>query len=259
MGNSNVGAKGVNKSSKQEREETDIKSHKDIDGFTQWIEEEDARELAIVDVYNKNTGVGETVNGWTIIRVDKDDSNGFFAKLYEKDGHFAYVTAGTEDKIDWEMNYLQQMGKITPQYETSIQYAKELAFNDKYRDNLIFIGHSLGGGEASANSRATGINAITFNSAALSDRYRNGGYPDSKIVAYINEGDILDYANHHLLGGQNVEGIIIKRKVVESNSPSIPVHIIGAMMGISPALGTTAAMYQINRGIDIHSSTNVIK
>lgn len=257
MSGSNVGAKTAKKSKTKEREDTEIDSHKDIEGFVQWIDEEDARQMAITDVYDENRGVGTTVNGWKVIRVDKDDSSGYLAKLYEKDGHFAYVTAGTQDAKDWIANGRQNFGYETRQYEQSIGYVKDL--QKQYGSNLVFVGHSLGGGLASANSRATGIDAITFNSAALSDRYKNGGFPNSRIAAYINEGDLLDYANKNLLGGQKVEGTIIRRKVEESNSLSVPVPLIGAIMVINPGAGTSLAKYQINRGVSIHSSTKVIK
>lgn len=257
MSGSFIGAKSASKKCRNEREEDVNKTHKDIDGFVQWIEEDDARQIAINDVYDENRGVGTSVNGWNVIRVDKDDSSGYLAKLYEKDGHYAYVTAGTQDWVDWKENGRQQFGYETQQYEQSIKYAKEL--KKQYGNNLVFVGHSLGGGLASANSRATGIDAITFNSAALSDRYKNGGFPNSKIAAYINEGDILDYANQNLLGGQRVEGTIIRQRVVESNSLSIPVPIIGTMMVLNPYVGKELAKYQINRGVTIHSSTNVVK
>lgn len=243
MSSSN-GANSVNKSDKTGKEDSYIKSHKEIEGFTQWIEEDDARHLALVDVYSDKTVKGDSVNGWKIVEDYNYKNTGFKAKLYEKDGNFAFVTAGTNPLSgqDWKTNLLQQMGKETEQYEQSLAIAKELA--KKHSGHLIFIGHSLGGGLASANSRATGVDAITFNSSALSARYNNNLY-NSKIAAYINNGDILDYTNTVLLR-QKVEGTIIRQDVIESKLPNL--------QGVS---GT--GFYQAARGIMIHLSTNVIK
>lgn len=257
MSSSSIGAQSAKKSKGKEREENCITSHKDIDGFVQWIDEDDARKMAMFDAYDENRGVSTEVNGWKVVRVDKDNTTGYLAKLYEKDGHYAYVAAGTQDWVDGKADICQQFGYETQQYEQSIKYAKEL--KKQYGNNLVFVGHSLGGGLASANSRATGIDAITFNSAALSDRYKNSGFSNSRIAAYINEGDILDYANQNLLGGQKVEGTIIRQRVAESNSPSISVPLIGRFMVTNPTIGVSLAIYQIKRGVNIHNSTNVIK
>lgn len=246
MSCSNVGANIVKKNRSKEREDSGVSSHKDIEGFVQWIDEEDARQMAMIDVYDEKRGVGSTVNGWKVIRVDKDPSSGYLAKLYEKDGHFAYVTAGTDITSGQDIiaDISQQFGFETKQYEQSIGYAQKL--KEQYGNNLVFVGHSLGGGLASANSRATGIDAITFNSAALSDRYRNykgKGYIDSNIAAYINDGDFLDYTNE-VLFGQKVEGKIIRRSVPSSKLPNL--------QGI-PYTG----IYQLRRGVIIHMDAGV--
>jgi hypothetical protein len=59
-------------------------------------------------------------------------------------------------------------------------------------------GHSLGGGLAAANSKATGVDAYTFNAAGLSEETKNN--PDlvlnfySKIDAYVVQGEIVSAA-----------------------------------------------------------------
>lgn len=229
-----VEARDAKKSKKSEREDTKVRSHKDIEGFEQWVDFEDAEALAS-DSYKDITGVGDVVNGWTIIESYDNKESGFKAKLYEKNGNYVFATAGTNPLSgkDWINNVRQQFGKAG-QYEESVKIAKHLA--EKYK-NLIFVGHSLGGGLASANSRATGHNAITFNSSALSDFYKKG--KESKIAAYISDGDVLDYVNEVLLR-QKVEGEIIKREVSHSNLPNL--------QGI-PLTG----LYQLLRGIKIHT------
>ena len=76
--------------------------------------------------------------------------------------------------------------------------------------SLTFVGHSLGGGEASANALATGRDAITFNAAGLSKPTRNNLKLNmtAKIDAYIVQGEVLDAAQG--LIGLTAEGTLYK-------------------------------------------------
>lgn len=217
MSSSNVGANSFEKRKAREREDSGVSSHKDIAGFEQWIDEKDAADLA-ADAYSGKT-VGEKVNGWTIKESIDDKRTGFKAKLFEKNGKYVFATAGTNPLSgkDWANNVSQHFGLNTEQYNLSVLKAKE--YSRKY-DALLFVGHSLGGGLASANSRATGRSAITFNAAALSSKY-NEGFMDSKIAAYISDGDILDYINEVLSFGQKAEGTVIRRTVIASKMPNL--------------------------------------
>lgn len=243
-----INANDIVKSEKTEKEEVDIKSHKDIEGFAQWIDEEDARFLAMEDVYNDDTTWGNFVNDkWVIIDVYNDPETGFKGKLYREFGTYNYVfaAAGTQftSGEDWTANIQQQFRIDTAQYEQARNLAKELVA--EYEDcNLIFVGHSLGGGLASAMSRYTGVDAITFNSSALSHPEYKGNESDSKIAAYISNGDILDYVNETLLK-QKVEGQVIRRDAKSSSMLNLPT--------VSPALG----LYQAVRGIVIHCDSKL--
>lgn len=234
MNKSVIGATPAKRSKRAENEDSAIKSQNDIEGFEQWINEKDAANLA-ADAYTDKS-VGEVVNGWRIVDCFDDKKTGFKAKLYEKNGNYVFATAGTNPLSgkDWANNIAQQFGWNSKQYNRSIELAK--MYSERY-DNLVFVGHSLGGGLASANSRATGCSAITFNAAALSKRYNHG--LNSKIAAYISDGDILDYANEVILH-QSVEGDIIHRSVPASNLPNL--------QGI-PLTG----LYQAIRGIKAHT------
>lgn len=234
MSKSTIGATSATTSKRKEKEDFFIKSHKDIEGFEQWIDESEAAELA-ADAY-ENTPVGTTLkNGWTIVD-SYDEKTGFKAKLYEKDGKYIFATAGTNPLSvkDWANNIAQQFGWNAEQYNRSKELAK--MYSEKY-ENLVFVGHSLGGGLASANSRATGCSAITFNAAALSKKYNEN--MKSKIAAYISDGDILDYVNEVLLR-QNVEGTIIRRSVSASKLPDLQ---------LIPYTG----IYQVLRGVMAHT------
>ncbi|MDE5786511.1 MAG: hypothetical protein K2H98_08280 [Duncaniella sp.] len=96
--------------------------------------------------------------------------NGLQSVLFERttDGvtEYAYAYAGTASVEDVVEDIFQIIG-IAPQYNSAIQNANTLS--SEIGDNeLTFIGHSLGGGEAAAASMATGREAITFNPAAVS-------------------------------------------------------------------------------------------
>ncbi len=96
--------------------------------------------------------------------------NGLQSYLFERtiDGktEYAYVYAGTNSVEDGLEDVAQIVG-LAPQYSSAIHNARTLS--KEVGDNeLTFIGHSLGGGEAAASSMATGRAAITFNPAAVS-------------------------------------------------------------------------------------------
>ncbi|MFH6935158.1 hypothetical protein [Flavobacterium sp. FlaQc-30] len=115
------------------------------------------------------------LNGWEVSKIATGLSynnlgSGFRSQLYEKTingkKQYCYVTAGTESSVaDVAADVIQQAG-ISLQYQESVNNAK--ALKALFGDALSFAGHSLGGGLAEANARATGESATTFNAAGLS-------------------------------------------------------------------------------------------
>lgn len=155
-----------------------------------------------------------SVDGWHRVKTWSDDKTGFRARLYQKNstGEFVLSTSGTDEWSDWKNNFRQAAGMQSDQYDQSVNIAKQL--DELLKDcELTFVGHSLGGGLASANSRATGRNGITFNAAALNKRYN--GNKNSNIDAVIVRGDALDYAQR--LIGQSAEGTQTYAKGPSSN------------------------------------------
>lgn len=134
----------------------------------------------------------------------KKTPTGFNSELYERanaDGTttYAYVTAGTNDLRDGLQDVLQPLGLPAQQYRWSVNNARKID-GVLAAQELYFIGHSLGGGLASANALATGREAMTFNAAGLSKGTRNrqdlpryeayaanGGHID----AYVAAGEIV--------------------------------------------------------------------
>lgn len=75
-----------------------------------------------------------------------------------------------------------------PHYDRGIELVRQLSH--MLDGQLLLVGSSLGGGLASAASYATGLNAITFNAAGLSDVYRQGLGP-GEIRAHVIGRDRL--------------------------------------------------------------------
>ena len=91
---------------------------------------------------------------------------------------------------------------------------------DRFFSNseLTFVGHSLGGGLASANSLATGRDAITFNAAGLSNATKTNNNlinASGQIDAYVVIGEALS----------NMQGIIGLKAEGNIHSISVPLYI----------------------------------
>ena len=92
-------------------------------------------------------------------------------KLFWDSSQSNYILAfrGTVDVNDWANNVKQALGFSSPEYTAAMSLAEILnsAFIE-VGSTLIFTGHSLGGGLATAASTVTSCHAITFNAAGVS-------------------------------------------------------------------------------------------
>lgn len=115
-------------------------------------------------------------------------SNGLESVLFEKTlngvTEYAYVFAGTNSLEDIAQDVTQLFG-FSSQYSVAIANAKQLSI-EVGKNELTFVGHSLGGGEATAASMATGRAAITFNSAKVS-------LFTSHLYGLGNNGNVTNY------------------------------------------------------------------
>ncbi len=108
---------------------------------------------------------------------------------------YAMAFAGTDkySVADWANNVVQLAG-LSPQYYDAISKAKDVHTLVGGAE-LTFVGHSLGGGEATAASMATGDASITFNPAAVTDYTLsvNGinGNSAAQIDNYVAIGDYM--------------------------------------------------------------------
>lgn len=167
--------------------------------------------------------------------VTKDDlapaDSPFKAEIFEKDGPDGneYVVAfrGTRpsELVDWKNNLQQGAGLESDMYnrakalgEVVCQGAADIGAK------VSFVGHSLGGGLASAAAVLTGSSATTYNAAGL-NAHTVGGYPaiGPMVDAYYVPGEILS-------GLQDNRGAILGAIAV-------------AMTGASPGAGAAVTAY----------------
>ena len=127
----------------------------------------------------------------------EDSISGLHAKLFYDLAAQRYVLAyrGTTDLTDWKTNVLQGVGKPTAHYQKAMATAEKVNQCVKARgEELIFTGHSLGGGLAYAASATTDCYAITFNAAGVRDKTigeKGEWNPRLRVLAYHVKGEPL--------------------------------------------------------------------
>ena len=141
----------------------------------------------------------------------EDKSSGFRAAIYQNpQGQYVVAYAGTNPKElpDIGADATQAFGLETKQYNQAISLAKEaeVAFGD---GNVVFTGHSLGGGLASAAALAIDASAVTFNAAGVSNETmrslglnpngtRDQVADSGQVRRYVVNGDPLTLAQQDL-------------------------------------------------------------
>jgi len=150
----------------------------------------------------------ETCAGMSRIDYGGDPDSGFKWAAYQGSdgsGPVRVAFAGTDglNRLDWKNNLSQSVGLQSKQYDQAVVLARKL--NIRFDGNVVFTGHSLGGGLASAAAMATGGNAVTFNAAGLSQRY-GGGANSGTIRAYYTRGDILSLIQDTVPGIPSASG-----------------------------------------------------
>lgn len=127
----------------------------------------------------------------------EDPSSGFRAAIYQnQQGQYVVAYAGTDPSQlpDIGADASQAFGLGAKQYNEATALAKqaEVAFG---QGNVVFTGHSLGGGLASAAALATDATAVTFNSAGLSNQtLRDLGFnPNAAREDLADSGQVRRY------------------------------------------------------------------
>ncbi|MFN7725439.1 MAG: hypothetical protein ACK5QH_10240, partial [Rubrivivax sp.] len=134
---------------------------------------------------------------------------------------------------DWVNNLRQGLNMHSPYYEKAVAIGSKL---DLQGASVEITGHSLGGGMASAASRASGLSATTFNSAGLhpSTVAKYGGVlQDSQIMAYQVDGEVLT--------GIQEQGI--KGTLAAAGAGFLAGGPVGALVGGLAKVGLSAGMH----------------
>ena len=112
---------------------------------------------------------------------------------------------------DWQNNFRQGLDADSPFYRQAVRIGNKVSDQLSSKaggPTVMFAGHSLGGGLASAAATASGLQANTFNSAGLNAatiaRYGGNESDSGDIVAYHVPGDPLTETN---VKGVSVLGI----------------------------------------------------
>lgn len=141
---------------------------------------------------------------------DLPRNSGFYSELFYDETAQAYVlafrgTEGANDILDFlKANIPQSIQTFTSfvgldphaqQYKQAIEVTRAVKKALGDRGRLILVGHSLGGGLASAAALQHGLPAITFNAAGLARGTLTAGHhwnsQEKLILAYHTSGDIL--------------------------------------------------------------------
>lgn len=123
-------------------------------------------------IKNDIPGLDEECKKWEVEECDIDQTTGFAAILFGNGNNYIYSFKGTDfDSYgkDWiSTNLLQGLTGYSRQHHIAISKAQEYDKKIGSKGNLYFVGHSLGGGLASAATISTiGRKGYTFNAAGL--------------------------------------------------------------------------------------------
>jgi Protein of unknown function (DUF2974) len=157
------------------------------------------------DSYKSHVSDRPPVDGWTALsdqqmrqvgidpKLMSDKKSGFDAAIYtDNDGRYVVAFRGTDQGKDWKTNLGQGLGFETTQYNLAVQLGSQAKV--AFGENVAFVGHSLGGGLASAAMVATDSPGMTFNAAGLTDKSmkRLGLDPDA-VRQEVENGQIRNY------------------------------------------------------------------
>ncbi|HMO74206.1 MAG TPA: hypothetical protein PKD99_06620 [Sphingopyxis sp.] len=147
-----------------------------------------------------------------------DGNNAPFAAVFkdQDSGAYSVVFKGTSSGADWKVNAGQGLGNETSYYSQAEIIGKNVAMSDG-GNNVKFVGHSLGGGLASAASRASGMPATTFNAAGL--------HPNTIADPRASQIDAVYVRGELLRGAQMTPGV---RQAVGTKVPLDPPAGIGS-------------------------------
>ncbi|MEQ9863147.1 PAAR domain-containing protein [Pectobacterium aroidearum] len=214
-----------------------------------------------------------------------DPDSGFGSALFKSaiNGETMLTYRGTNNAVtgvkDWLTNAGQGMGLETEQYKQAMYLAKQV--KEAISPPPVIVGHSLGGGLASAGVGVTGLPGYTFNAAGLHANTvsRAGGADLAKTASLIKtqavDGEVLTMAQTYgkalipgllsgagaLIGGAAgavLGGVIGIAKLLEGGLPKAS----GDMMALPAVGGSPIArhgMDQVIAGIESQKKEDIGK
>ena len=109
---------------------------------------------------------------------------------WENPTEYAIVFKGTSNLRNWVNNAEAYTSKRSADMWDAINYS--IGFVNDHSQEITFVGHSKGGGEAIAAATATNKNAITFNAANFNfSKYGLSSTNKSGINNYYVDGEAL--------------------------------------------------------------------
>lgn len=184
-----------------------------------------------------------------------EDKSGFSAEVYRNTmtGKYALAFRGTlpTSAASWKANFGQGFGFETKQYDRAISLAQKMVMAVG-QGNVTMVGHSLGGGLATAAALVTQTHAVTFNAASVSSatlaRFgANATNAKSLIHAYHTAGEPLT---------------AIQAMLSVTLAPLLRVASLGMLHPIGTAQGTRITLDRtvpIYHPLDNHGMDNVIR
>ena len=162
----------------------------------------------------------------------------FRAAVYKKDpavwgeaakpAYEVVFRGSTLEQQDWDNNFAQNANKESSYYAQAVRIGNQISEADAVHDVQI-VGHSLGGGLASAAQGGSGALATTFNAAGLHPetvrRYSKIPERDqaeaAKVLAYQVEGEVVTTTQETGLLSMFANPAVGQRAVVPPADPAL--------------------------------------
>ncbi|MBD2796614.1 phospholipase [Xenorhabdus sp. 18] len=125
-----------------------------------------------------------------------DYSSGFQAGVYHNNGLYIVSFTGSNELKDFMVSVRQGLGFNEKQYNQAVELAHKAL--ETFGENVVFTGHSLGGGLATVAALATGKPAVIYNSVSVSDAtLKHMGVSPEVARELADSGLIRHYAVQH--------------------------------------------------------------
>lgn len=156
------------------------------------------KTCAILAAHSYGNTLNILPNYCKYIETLSDNESGVDASVYRiyEDEIICAFPGSKMNWKDWETNLISQPLGVSQQYDKALEFSKIVM--KKYGKDVLFVGHSKGGGEAAYCAASLGAKAIIFNPAWLSNKtlsklFLNSSLLEiSNIQSYVFWNDVLN-------------------------------------------------------------------